>query len=250
MAKKDGLSKIQRELKRKTKKPKVSAKQKELKRVRRLISRAEKRGYRWDSSFKAGLKDLSWQKLRSYTPEKLYKQAMAVSKESGKVISGSERRREERSEAAKRAAETRKKKSVSKDPFSEFMNPPEGFEEDPFSQLMNPPEIPDDEAANLGDLILEQLQSMIDSAPDKKGASYITYIINENISLYGLDTVINSLAIAPDELIEAARVAIYYEDFEDNYQSRRWVRDFAELLNGYIMTVQEMKEFDESVPGV
>lgn len=85
---------------------------KELKRVRQFISRAEKRGFRFADEFKKSLKEKSTQFLKSLKSEKLYKMATALS-ESGDIISGTKRRKEERSISAKKSAETRKRKKES-----------------------------------------------------------------------------------------------------------------------------------------
>ena len=47
-------------------------KSQQLKRIRRFISRAEKRGYRFDTDFKNQLTELSTQKLKNLTPKKVY----------------------------------------------------------------------------------------------------------------------------------------------------------------------------------
>ena len=92
----------------KTKKQ-TPAHKKQLKRVRDFIRRAEKRGYRFSDSLKESLRTLSTQKLKSFTPEKLYKQATALS-DSGEIISGTERRKEERSASAQKGAITKREK--------------------------------------------------------------------------------------------------------------------------------------------
>lgn len=84
----------------KTKKP--TATQRERKRVRQFISRAEKRGYFFDEEFKASLKSAKYQTLKSYTPEKLYKKAEYLILRNteqygaGEIISGTAGRRLER----------------------------------------------------------------------------------------------------------------------------------------------------------
>ena len=49
----------------------TSKKRQQLKRIRQFISRAEKRGYRFDAEFKNQLTGLSTQKLKNLTPKKL-----------------------------------------------------------------------------------------------------------------------------------------------------------------------------------
>ena len=90
-------------------KKQTTAHAKQLKRVRQFISRAEKRGYRFSDELKNSLKEASTQKLKSYTPKKLYTLATALS-ETGEVIIGTEARKQERSASAKKSAETRRKR--------------------------------------------------------------------------------------------------------------------------------------------
>lgn len=83
-------------------------KKKNLDRIRKLISRAEKRGYIFPDELKSQLPNFSTQKLKSLTAEKLYAQAIAVDMETGEILSGTEARRKERSISAKLGALTRK----------------------------------------------------------------------------------------------------------------------------------------------
>lgn len=95
-------------------KKQTPAHKKQLERVRQLIRRAEKRGFRFTDDFKASLKDLKTVQLKALKPEKLYSLSTALS-ETGDIISGTERRREERSLSAKKSAQTRKKKKQQKE---------------------------------------------------------------------------------------------------------------------------------------
>lgn len=86
----------------KAKPKKPTATQRERKRVRQFISRAEKRGYSFDEEFKESLKTAKYQTLKSYTPEKLYKKAEYLNLRNteqygaGEIISGTAGRRLER----------------------------------------------------------------------------------------------------------------------------------------------------------
>lgn len=85
---------------------------KEIKRIKRFISRAEKRGYSF--SFKEPqlpkrIRKGSVEKLKKITPEKLYASATYRGLYSDfRELSGLEARKRERSASAKKAAETRK----------------------------------------------------------------------------------------------------------------------------------------------
>ena len=90
-------------------KKQTPAHKKQLERVRQFIRRAEKRGFRFTDDFKSSLKELKTVQLKALKPEKLYSLSTALS-ETGDIVSGTERRREERSLSAKKSAQTRKKK--------------------------------------------------------------------------------------------------------------------------------------------
>lgn len=81
---------------------------KNLARIRRLITRAESRGYRFPDELKAELPNYSTQKLKSLTADKLYGMATAIDMETGEILSGTEARKKERSISAKLGALTRK----------------------------------------------------------------------------------------------------------------------------------------------
>lgn len=99
------------------KKKKISPTQKEynkqLARIKRFIKSAEKRGYRFDDralpKTPKRVTKASVRALKNITPDVLYRHATAMSP-SGEIISGTEARKIERSESAKRAAKTRAEK--------------------------------------------------------------------------------------------------------------------------------------------
>lgn len=88
--------------------------EKQLKRIKQFVRRAEKRGYYFPEDIipqklKRPTKK-SVEKLAKITPESLYKKAQYVVKETGELISGVEGRKAERKEAVKKAQESRKGK--------------------------------------------------------------------------------------------------------------------------------------------
>ena len=95
-------------------KKQTPAHKKQLERVRQFIRRAEKRGFRFTDDFKSSLKDLKTVQLKALKPEKLYSLSTALS-EYGDIVTGTERRKEERSLSAKKSAQTRKKKKQQKE---------------------------------------------------------------------------------------------------------------------------------------
>lgn len=91
---------------------KMSAKTRHLRRIRQQIRRMEKRGYEFDESFKAGLKERSARSLAQIKTEGLYKRSkFTITDEvTGEFtrISGKKGRAYERSQSAQKSARTRK----------------------------------------------------------------------------------------------------------------------------------------------
>lgn len=85
-----------------------------LDRIRKLISRAEKRGYIFPEELMQDLPTYSTQKLKALTADKLYSMAKAVDKETGEILTGIEYRKRERSLSARLGALTRKAKEAAK----------------------------------------------------------------------------------------------------------------------------------------
>lgn len=91
---------------------------KEMKRIKRFISRAEKRGYYFnfkEPQVPKRIRKESVEKLKKITPEKLYTSATYRGLYSDfRELSGLEARKIERSASAKKGAETRKRKAEQK----------------------------------------------------------------------------------------------------------------------------------------
>lgn len=91
---------------------------KEIKRIKRFISRAEKRGYSFnfkEPQLPKRVRKESVERLKKITPEKLYASARYRGLYSDfRELSGLEARKRERSAAAKKGAETRKRKKEQK----------------------------------------------------------------------------------------------------------------------------------------
>ena len=86
--------------------------QKEVRRIQRFVRRAEARGYEFDKSItnikfnkrRATRKEL--ERLKKYTPEKMYDKSQYASElTGGEIVSGRRGRELERSEAARKGAE-------------------------------------------------------------------------------------------------------------------------------------------------
>ena len=94
----------------------------QVKRIKSFIRDAEKRGYRFPAWMvpvePPRVTKGAIEGLKQLTPERLYKEALYVSRETGEVITGMERRAEERKASAAKAARTRaQKKRKGEPPF-------------------------------------------------------------------------------------------------------------------------------------
>lgn len=186
-------------------------KRRELSRIRRFISRAEKRGFRFQEELKQGLAGMSTQKLKGLTAEKLYKQATAISEETGKRVSGTERRKEERRKAGKMAAETRRFRR---------------------------------ELPRKGELILDKMNRLIDSY-NTQGAQYMRNLLAQEVRKFGRRTVIKALSEAGEEAISAAETIIYYEDSANTIS--RAFKNLGELIRGYAPTESESRDLGKTI---
>lgn len=88
---------------------------KQVNRIKQFIARAEKRGFRFEADIipqtPKRITKTAINRLKNLTPAKLYEKATAIDYETGEIISGTEGRRNERKESAKRGQETRKRKA-------------------------------------------------------------------------------------------------------------------------------------------
>ena len=135
---------------------KMSAKTRHLRRIRQQIRRMEKRGYEFDESFKAGLKERSARSLAQIKTEGLYKRSKLKipDLETGeiKTVSGTKGRSFERSQAAKKSAETRARRRRSRSYDYDYM-----------------PDISDDVIRYLDELLFKLGQPVSQMAEAKDG---------------------------------------------------------------------------------
>ncbi|MEE0061574.1 MAG: hypothetical protein UE295_12160 [Acutalibacteraceae bacterium] len=220
----------------------------QLKRLRQFISRAEKRGYRFPEGFKESLPSLSTQKLKSFTAEKLYKNvATAISEKTGKIVKGSERRAEERSELAIKAAKTRIKGKLAETEegkllYDQFVN----------EELMRPYEpepidldLEKESLINEGRIVYYNIQTLIESYPSA-GSEQLRRALNEEIASYGFDRVCASLALAPEEAISIASDIIYYPSGgTTSAEAHRAFIKLGEIIKGTVPSEQDARTIGE-----
>lgn len=101
-----------------TQKQLIAEIRKERKRVQQNIRRMEKRGFFFDDfevpsieyTKTGNVSKKTLNKLRALTPNILYEKARWIDTETGEILTGKERRKEERHERAQKSAQTRKRK--------------------------------------------------------------------------------------------------------------------------------------------
>lgn len=106
--------------------------EKELRRIKQFIRRAEQRYYEFDQSkiipeTPKRVTKQAIERLKKLTPEKLYSKAQFLDIETGEIVSGKKGREIERSRAAKKGHETRKRNKRKKDEGPRKEPPPDFF---------------------------------------------------------------------------------------------------------------------------
>lgn len=184
-------------------------KQKELKRIRQFIKRAEKRGYKFDAGFVSDLEGKTTRALQQLNARKLYEQAIYITN-SGEYT-GLQGRYIEREQAAQKARLTRRKKQAGGT-------------------------IPD-----VNDIVYQNVVRMIYDYPSSDGSKYLQNLLNSEIRKYGYDPVCNAMAAAPEEIIKLAQEIIYYELTSEQIHAA--LVEFSNLIrSGVIITKEESKE--------
>ena len=211
-------------------------KRQQLKRIRQFISRAEKRGYRFDSEFTEQLTGLSTQKLKNLTPKKLYEKSQAISEETGKVITGTERRKEERKEVAQKARETRRRHKAEREQREYYE-----YAERDYSEY----------ETSYEDTILTNIESLIrqyedsDIAVRQYGSSLLQQLLDEEISNYGRKAVALACENAPAEAIRASQIVIYASDQSQKDMNIQELRNI--LTSGVLPSIEQSKQMGETM---
>lgn len=242
---------------------------KEVRRIQQFIRRAVRRGYRFAQDILPAvpkrITEASVRRLQRLGAEALYKKSTALS-EDGQIVSGLERRKEERSEVSRKSARTLRRKREAErlareraeiqklEEKYDLKNRPAGPAEfqswirdrDEFHRKrLRMQEYRD--MFNEGDLILSRIYSMIDQVEkqNKKSAEVLRQVLEEEIQNYGKEAVTASIAQAPAELVEACEVAIMYRPETGQHQEA--IREILHLIRGSIPTAYELKQLQEAM---
>lgn len=235
---------------------------KQVRRIKNFISRATKRGYRFESNIipetPKRVTKKQVERLKEIKPITLYKKSTYLTEE-GKVVSGVQGRKEERRIAANKGLETKRKRiskqSLKKSPSDSKM--PSLKNEPGFDEWIRKKDaedrrrIEEDEEFRQmfseGNIIYNQIKKLISDvrASHKKAGEHLDAVLEEQISKYGRDAVMMSIASAPLEVMELVEIALNYNPGDNRHDTA--IRELYMLLTGTIPTSKEMRELQESI---
>lgn len=190
---------------RKKKQTKSTAYSKQRERVLSFIRRAEKRGYFLTQEFslptetelrKSGVKGAKLaartRQLKRLTPDRLYSMMQRVDIETGELTPGAEARRIERSETARRAAETRRLAKEAEQAFWSDAGPTKQQREEQYRRQK-------EQYANFSDTVIHNYRIQIARFP-RKVAEIVLTALDEAIKQNGKDAVAMAIESSAESL--------------------------------------------------
>lgn len=190
---------------RKKKQTKSTAYSKQRERVSSFIRRAEKRGYFLTQEFslptetelrKTGIKGAKLaartRQLKRLTPDRLYSMMQRVDIETGELTPGAEARRIERSEAARRSAETRRIAKEAEQAFWYDAGPTKQQREEQYRRQK-------EQYANFSHTVIHNYRTQIARFP-RKVAEIVLTALDEAIKQNGKDAVAMAIESSAESL--------------------------------------------------
>lgn len=190
---------------RKKKQTKSTAYSKQRERVLSFIRRAEKRGYFLNQEFslptetelrKSGVKGAKLaartRQLKRLTPDRLYSMMQRVDIETGELTPGAEARRIERSETARRSAETRRLAKEAEQAFWQDAGPTKQQREEQYRRQK-------EQYANFSDTVIHNYRTQIARFP-RKVAEIVLTALDEAIKQNGKDAVAMAIESSAESL--------------------------------------------------
>lgn len=238
------------------KRTKLTATKKLRKLVQQQVRRMEQRGYRVDTSLKEKIKTGKYQTLKSIHKNKYKKLYESSSSEiEGKIVSGEEKRSYERSESAKRAAETRRsrraqqgldrrKYDTDRDTEQEDYS---GYDEPEWERKRREQDRKERRLAELyneGRIAYDNIYDLIGEYPTP-GSKMLSNALRSEISKYGEEKVIQAMGTAPSSFIETAQMIIYYE--EESSAIHTALVNFIEVITGVIVNGELAQDIGETM---
>lgn len=224
------------------KRKKLTATQKLRKLVQQQVRRMERRGYRVDTSLKEKIKTGKYQTLKSIQKNKYKKLYESSSSEiEGKIVSGEKKLSYERSESAKRAAETRKLKREQR------QQEREEDEDEEWERKRRERDRKERRLAELydeGRIAYDNIYDLIGEYPTP-GSKMLSNALRSEISKYGEEKVIQAMGTAPSTFIETAQMIIYYEEESSAIHSA--LVSFIEVITGVIVNGELAQDIGETM---
>ena len=223
--------------------PAEQAYNKELRRINRFIKAAEQRGFIFNLKIipprPKKITKASIERLKKITPQALYKKA-SYQTDDFQILSGEEGRKYERSRAAKKGAETvRRKKQPSLTPMSK-PTAPQGPRKGPPSII---------------DSVLAAIEELIERFPDgnvwtdwqekihTRHKNMLEGMLNTQIMLYGRATIAYRLEKSAIQVVNLAEAIIYGDSKEEDFQID--IQTFARIIKGENLSDVEARESEE-----
>lgn len=206
---------------------------KERNRIKRFIRNAEKRGYVFESNLippkPKTITSGSVRRLSKIRPPQLYKKAYAISAVTGQPITVEQRKREIRSEASRKAWETRRRKKDQED----------------YNRIKSNREW--QQTFDASRIVWDKIQSMIANVgvEQSQSADLLNNLLNSEIKKYGADTVMYSISQASEDFLATCEVIIRYHP--SSAVSRTAVQHLYTLISGNIPSDAEQAEIDEAL---
>lgn len=206
---------------------------KERNRIKRFIRNAEKRGYVFEPNLippkPKTITSGSVRRLSKIRPSQLYKKAYAISAVTGQPITVEQRKREIRSEASRKAWETRRRKKDQED-YNRIKSNRE------WQQMFH-----------ASSLVWDKIQSLIANVgvQQSESADLLNNLLNSEIKKYGADTVLYSIAQASEDFLATCEVIIRYHP--SSAVSRTAVQHLYTLISGNLPSDAEQEEIDKAL---
>lgn len=206
---------------------------KERNRIKRFIRNAEKRGYVFEPNLippkPKTITSGSVRRLSKIRPSQLYNKAYAISAVTGQPITVEQRKREIKSEASRKAWETRRRKKDQED-YKRIKSNRE------WKQMFH-----------ASGLVWDKIQSLIANVgvQQSQSADLLNKLLNSEIEKYGADTVLYSIAQASEDFLATCEVIIRYHP--SSAVSRTAVQHLYTLISGNLPSDAEQAEIDKAL---
>lgn len=199
---------------------------KERRRINQQIRRMRNRGYIVPSTILPAkpkkITEASIRRLQKIKPETIYSKSSAISK-TGQVVTGKEKRKEERKERAQKAAETRKRKSAEQADIGIDYIPTEG------------------------ELVYNKMLEIINGvgANHPRSCEHLMTVFESEVEQYGFDKVMESIANVSEEFLSECETAVQYEP--ESRQHKAAITRILSLIRGDIPPAEELLKLERKL---